>query len=89
MQNIKAIRNPSTQTEPDREQSTKPSPRALPGGHLPHLDGLVAGGADDEVARRRERHARDVVVVAVHRLQALVVAREAPQLDGHVGTARH
>ena len=63
--------------------------RDSPGGHLPHLDRLVTRGAEDEVSGGGERHTGDVVVVAVHRLQAFVVAVEVPQLNRHVGTARH
>ena len=53
---------------------------------LPHLDGLVPAGADDVVTGGEEADTAHVVIVAVHRLDALV-GLEVPQLDGHVSTA--
>jgi hypothetical protein len=61
---------------------------AVPRRHLPHLDGLVPAGGDDQIASRHERHAGDVVVVTQHGPHALVALVEIPQFDGHVCAAR-
>ena len=39
---------------------------------LPHLDGLVPAAAQDVVTGGEEGHAAHVMVVAMHRLDALV-----------------
>ena len=56
------------------------------GLNLPHFDGLVPAAAEDVVSGRKEADTAHVVVVAMHRLDALEGV-EVPQLDGHVGTA--
>ena len=65
---------------------TRVCPHAEAGLHLPHLDGLVPAAAEDVVPGGEETDAADVVVVAVHGLDALV-RLEVPQFDGHVRTA--
>ena len=52
---------------------------------FPHLDCLVPAAAEDVVPGGEEGDAADVVVVAVHGLDALV-RLEVPQFDGHVRT---
>ena len=51
---------------------TRVGSHAEPGLDLPHLDGLVPAAAQDVVTRGEEGHAAHVVVVAMHRLDALV-----------------
>ena len=55
---------------------------------LPHLDGLVPAAAEDVVPGGKEADAAHVVVVAMHRLDALEGV-EVPQLDCHVSCTRH
>lgn len=55
--------------------------------HFPDLDGLIPGGAHDEVTLRHERDRVDIVVVAVHSLDASERLMEIPQLDGHIRAA--
>ena len=51
---------------------TRVGSHAEPGLDLPHLDGLVPAAAQDVVTGGEEGHAAHVVVVAMHRLDALV-----------------
>lgn len=51
---------------------TRVCPHAEAGLHLPHLDGLVPAAGHDVVPGGQEGDAAHVVVVAVHRLHALV-----------------
>ncbi len=62
--------------------------RNLPGGHFPHFDGFVSRRRNNGISRRHERDAGNIVVVPVHRLDALKTL-EIPQLDSHVRRARH
>ena len=66
---------------------TSVGPDTEPGLDLPHLDCLVPAAAEDVVPGGQEGDAAHVVVVAVHRLDALV-RLEVPQFDGHVRTTR-
>ena len=56
----------------------------LPCCNLPHLDGLVSGAREQEVARRHEAHRGDVVVMALQRSDALVALSKVPQTYRHV-----
>lgn len=55
--------------------------------HFPDLDGLIPGGAHDKVTLRHECDRVDIVVVAVHGLDAGERLLEIPQLDGHIRAA--
>lgn len=55
--------------------------------HFPDLDGLIPGGAHYKVTLRHKRDRVDIVIVAVHGLDASERLVEIPQLDGHVRTA--
>lgn len=56
--------------------------------HFPDLDGLIPGGAHNEITLRHKRDRVDIVVVAVHSFDASERLVEIPQLDGHVCAAR-
>lgn len=55
--------------------------------HLPHFDGLVPGGAYNEIALWHKSDRADVVIVPVHCLNTGKRLLKVPQFDGHVRTA--
>jgi len=55
--------------------------------HLPDFDGFIPGGTHYEVTLRHKRDRVDIVIVAVHGLDASERLMEIPQLDGHVRAA--
>lgn len=56
--------------------------------HFPDLDGFIPGGAHHEVTLWYKRDRVDIVIVAVHGLDASERLMEIPQLDGHVRATR-
>lgn len=56
--------------------------------HFPDLDGFIPGSAHHKVTLRYKRDRVDIVIVAVHSLDASEGLVKIPQLNRHVRTAR-